>query len=143
MSRRTERVDELLRQEISQLLARQIKDPRLQGVISITRVKTSGDLRNASVFLSVMGDPAAKQSALEGIESAAPFLRRELRGRLTLRYVPYLKFMLDDSLEKADHLLRLMDSIREDPEEEDGEADDATPGQDGPRYFGPLDFSSR
>jgi len=60
MSRRTDRINELLREEISELLARQIKDPRLRGVISIIEVQTSGDLRNALVLLSVMGDPEAR-----------------------------------------------------------------------------------
>ena len=76
MPRRVDRINELLRQEISQLLSRQIKDPRLDGVISITQVKTTNDLRNARVFISVMGDSAAKQSALAGIQSAATYLRR-------------------------------------------------------------------
>ena len=113
MSRRIDRVNELLRLEISQVLARQIKDPRLSGVITITEVKTTPDLRNALVLLSVMGDQEAKKSALAGIESAAKFLRRELRGRLTLRYVPFLRFDLDDSLEHADRLMRIMNQIQE------------------------------
>ena len=113
MSRRIDRVNELLRLEISQVLARQIKDPRLSGVITITEVKTTPDLRNALVLLSVMGDHEAKKSALAGIESAAKFLRRELRGRLTLRYVPFLRFALDDSLEHADRLTRIMNQIQE------------------------------
>ena len=113
MSRRIDRVNELLRLEISQVLARQIKDPRLSGVITITEVKTTPDLRNALVLLSVMGDQEAKKSALAGIESAAKFLRRELRGRLTLRYVPFLRFALDDSLEHAARLMRIMNQIQE------------------------------
>ena len=114
MSRRTDRINELLRQEISQLLARQIKDPRLRGVISITEVQTSADLRNARVLLSVMGDEETKRSALDGIQSAATFLRRELRDRISLRYTPFLKFSLDESLEQADQVLQLMDHIRDD-----------------------------
>ena len=118
MPRRIDRINELLRQEISQLLSRQIKDPRLRGVISITEVQTSSDLRNAKVLLSVMGDQTSKQAALDGIQSAATFLRRELRDRLTLRYTPFLTFALDDSLEEADHLLQIMDRIRDDRTEE-------------------------
>ena len=113
MSRRIDRVNELLRLEISQVLARQIKDPRLSGVITITEVRTTPDLRNALVLLSVMGDQETKKSALAGIESAAKFLRRELRGRLTLRYVPFLRFVLDDSLERADRLMTIMNQIQE------------------------------
>jgi ribosome-binding factor A len=113
MPRRIDRINGLLRQEISQLLAHQIKDPRLNGVISITQVRTSADLRNASVSLSVMGDKNTQESALAGIRSAAAFLRRELKERLTLRYVPFLSFHLDDSIENADRVLRVMDHIHE------------------------------
>lgn len=112
MPRRIDRINELLRQEISQLLSRQVKDPRLNGVISITQVKTNNDLRNARVFISVMGDPAAKQSALEGIQSAATYLRRELRDRLAMKYVPFLSFALDNTLDDADHLDQIMNRIQ-------------------------------
>ena len=114
MSRRTDRINEQLREEISTLLARQIKDPRLKGVISITRVVTTGDLRSAKVFISVMGGPKTKKAALEGIQSAASFLRRELRDRINMRHTPFLTYELDDSLEEADQILRLIDKIRTD-----------------------------
>ncbi len=133
MSRRTDRVSGLLRHEISRLLTAGIKDPRLNGVISITRVATSSDLRNAHVYLSVMGDAAAKQSALDGIRSAAAFLRRELRPRLTLRYTPFLTFDLDESIEEGSHLLGIMDTIR------DTLPSHAQPDEDDD-YVGPLSF---
>ena len=113
MSRRIDRINDLLRDEISLLLSRQIKDPRLAGIISITSVITSADLRNAEVVLSVMGDQDTKRSALAGIQSAASFLRRELRDRISLRYTPFLKFTLDDTLEQAAHVLEIMDNIRD------------------------------
>ena len=115
MSRRTDRVNEQLREEISTLLARQIKDPRLNSVVSITRVVTSGDLRSATVYISVMGNQETKQTALNGIQSAASFLRRELRDRINMRHTPFMTYQLDDSLEEADQVLRLMDRVR--PEE--------------------------
>ena len=114
MSRRIERVNELLRQEISRLLTLQIKDPRLDGVITITRVTTSSDLRNARVFLSAMGDEATKQNALAGIRSAATFIRRELRSRVSMRYTPFLSFELDAGQQEADHILAIMDGIQND-----------------------------
>ena len=112
MSRRTDRVNELLRTEISHLLARQIKDPRINGVISVTRVSASNDLRAARVYISVMGGAETKRLALDGIQSAAAYLRRELRNRITLRHTPHLTFDLDDSMEEGDQILRLMDSLR-------------------------------
>ena len=113
MPRRVDRINGLLRDEISLLLSRQIKDPRLGGVISITEVRTSKDLRNAEVYVSVMGDQETQESALAGIQSAATYLRRELRDRLTMRYVPFLKFTLDKSIEDADQLFTIMDGIRD------------------------------
>ena len=124
MSRRIDRINDLLRDEISLLLSRQIKDPRLAVVISITSVNTSNDLRNAEVLLSVMGDEDARRSALDGIQSAASFLRRELRDRISLRYTPFLKFTLDDTLEQAAHIFEIMDNIRDEQAEQppaDGE----------------------
>ena len=136
MSRRIDRVNELLRHEISRLLTLQIKDPRLKGVISITRVTTSSDLRIAQVFLSVMGDSEVKLSALEGIRSASTFLRRELRSRVSLRYTPFLKFDLDESLEEADHILGIMDMIRDD--EPNQAPDGQATTEEGDPYIGPL-----
>lgn len=145
MSRRVDRINGLLRQEISQLLAREIKDPRLDGVISITQVQTANDLRSARVFVSVLGDRNAQQQALDGIQSAAAFLRRELRDRLKLRYVPFLKFALDDSMENADAVLRLMDRIqtataRPDSDPEPDFADSRPTHPQPSPYRGPLSF---
>ncbi len=131
MSRRVDRINGVLRQEFSLLLSRQIKDPRLNAVVTITQVETSSDLRTARVFLSVLGDQETREKALEGIQSAATFLRRELRDRLTLKYTPFLTFVLDDSLENADHLLRLMDRIQEESPPEESEVV-------GQPYEGPL-----
>ena len=110
-ARRLDRVNELLRSEISHLIARQIKDPRVDGVISVTEVVASGDLRSARVYISVMGREADRRAALDGIRSAASFLRRELRGRVNLRHTPHLTFALDDSIEEGDRVLRLMDGL--------------------------------
>lgn len=136
MSRRSDRINGLLRQEISNLLSREIKDPRLTGVISITQVQTSSDLRNARVFVSVMGDDETKRAALAGIQSAATFLRRSLRDRLKLRYVPFLKFSLDETMEDADAVLRLMDGFQE-------EGAISADTESLPTYSGPLSFSKR
>jgi len=112
MSRRTDRINEQLREEISMLLSRSTKDPRLNGVISITRVVSSGDLRSARVYISVMGNQQTKREALAGIQSAASFLRRELRDRINMKHTPFLTYELDDSLEEADQLLRLMNQVK-------------------------------
>ena len=128
MSRRTDRINEQLREEISTLLTRSIKDPRLNGVISITRVMSSGDLRSARVYISVMGNRQTKRDALAGIQSAASFLRRELRDRINMKHTPFLTYELDDSLEEADQLLRLMNQVNTEdrnPETSDPESSQA------------------
>ncbi len=113
MTRRTDRINGLLRQEISQLISHELKDPRLLGVVSITQVDTSVDLRHARVFVSVLGSQEEKETVLRGISSAAGFMRRELRERLSLKYIPELSFVLDQSIEEADHILRMMDRLSE------------------------------
>jgi ribosome-binding factor A len=135
-SRRVERINGQLRQELSQIISRQIKDPRLGGVITVTQVKTANDLRTARVFVSVLGDEATKHSTLEGIQSASTFLRRELRDRINLRYVPFMKFELDQSIEDADNLLRVIDRLQNgrDPRESSAEM----PAYEGPGHSLPT-----
>ena len=111
MTRRNDRINGLLRQEISQLLSRELNDPRLSGVVSITRVETSADLAYARVFVSVLGNQTEKETVLSGINSAMGYMRRELRARLSLRYVPELEFILDYSIEEAEHMFNLMDRL--------------------------------
>ena len=114
--RRMERVNGLLREEIAALLASQVNDPRLKGIITITQVRTASDLRSARVYVSVMGAEAVRQEALAGIQSSASYLRRELRSRVSLRHVPFLTFQMDDAMLEADRLMQLIDDL-EVPEE--------------------------
>ena len=118
--RRMERVNGLLREEISALLASQVNDPRLKGIITITQVRTASDLRSARVYVSVMGAEAVRQEALAGIQSSASYLRRELRSRVSLRHVPFLTFQLDDAMLEADRLMQLIDDLEVPDETEDG-----------------------
>ena len=115
MTRRTDRINGVLRQEISLLISRELRDPRLSGVVSITQVETSADLRFARVHVSVLGSSEQKQKVLQGIDSASNYMRKELGTRLYIRYVPKLSFVLDESLDKADRVYRLMDRISGDP----------------------------
>ena len=127
MSRRTDRINEQLREEISMLLTRSTKDPRLNGVISITRVVSSNDLRSARAYVSVMGNDQTKQEALAGIRAAASFLRRELRDRINMKHTPFLTYELDDSMEEADQLIRLMNQVK--PENQIPDTIDPTSSQ--------------
>lgn len=111
MSHRIERVSSLMRHEISDLLQRQIKDPRLSQFVAINEVSLSPDLKYARVFVSCMGSQEERQAILSGLEAAANFLRNQLAKRLRLRRIPELSFEWDDSIERGDRILRLMDEI--------------------------------
>ena len=127
--RRIERVNGLLREEISGLISSQLNDPRLRGIITITQVRTASDLRNARVYVSVMGNESIRQEALAGIQSSATFLRRELRDRVSLRYIPFLRFVLDDAILEADRLMKIIDDLEvSDGSESDGLAASAGQG---------------
>ena len=115
MAHRIERVNSLIRQEISQLLQRQVKDPRLGNFIAVTEVSTSADLKYAKVFVSRIGSEEEKQETLGALASASGFFRRELARRLKLRYIPVLSFQWDNSIERGDHLLQLINEVA--PEE--------------------------
>jgi ribosome-binding factor A len=97
-SHRVERVAAQLRQEISEIIIRDLKDPRI-GMASITDVKLSPDLRNATVKVSVVGENEGRQAAISGLEHAKGFIRRELGARLSnLRFAPELNFQLDEGV---------------------------------------------
>lgn len=109
--KRTERMGELLREEISQILLRGAKDPRI-GMISLTAVKVSGDFSNAKVYFVVNGGEEEKRRCLEGLKSARGFIRRELRKRLTVKTIPEVDFCYDDSLDYGDRIETLLRSIK-------------------------------
>jgi len=109
--KRAERVGDLIRREISEMLIRGIKDPRI-GLVTITRVRISDDLRVAKVYFSVMGGEEERERNLQGLESARGFIKREMGKRVRLRYVPEIVFRYDPSLEYADHIDRLIKEIR-------------------------------
>jgi len=111
MSRRLERVNHLIREEISELLQRQVKDPRLGGLVTVTSVSTSPDLRHAKVYISIMGEEQEKREALEAFNTASGFLRKELGTRLRMRCNPVLSFHRDDSIEQGTHILQLIDQV--------------------------------
>jgi ribosome-binding factor A len=111
MSHRIERVSSLMRHEISGLIQRQVKDPRINQFVAVTDVSISTDLKYAKVFVSCMGSEEEKKAILKGLGAASNFLRNHLAKRLRLRRIPELSFEWDDSIERGDHLLQLMDKI--------------------------------
>lgn len=111
MTRRSERVNDLLRAELSELVGQQLKDPRLQGLVTITQVIASPDLRHAKVYVSVMGSASEKSQGLQVLTAAAGYLRRELWRRLDIKRIPELSFLPDDSIERGSHLLQLLREV--------------------------------
>src|SRR5664280_593205 len=110
MSQRTDRVDELLRQEIGAILAREVADPRI-GFATVTDVETTRDLSHAKVWVSVIGDTAERRETLEALERAMRFVRRELGVRLHLRRIPALHVVLDASMEHGTRVLQILDEL--------------------------------
>ena len=111
MSRRTERVNDLIRDELSDLLLRKVRDPRLGGLISLTRVEVTPDLYNAAVFVSIMGEPEEQAVAMRVLNAAASFFHRELKQRLQIRRVPFLVFRLDTSIADGAAVLAHIDEV--------------------------------
>ena len=111
MTHRIGRVNSLIRNEISELLKRQVRDPRLGNFVAVTEVSTSLDLKYAKVFVSGICSEEEKKDTLNALTGASGFLRNELIHRLSLRRVPELSFQWDDSIERGSHLLELIDRI--------------------------------
>ena len=109
--KRAQKVGELILEEVSNILLREIQDPRI-GFVTITHVKVSDDLRYAKVFVSVMGEDEEKKNSLEGLQSASGFMRKKLGARLQLRCVPELVFKLDDSMEKSAKILTILSKLK-------------------------------
>lgn len=114
---RTDRVGALLQAALSELLLRDIKDPRV-GMVTVTSVKISPDLKHATVYVSTLGDDAAHGRVLAGLASARPFLQSQAGRRLGLRFTPELRFEIDPSIAAAARLEELLRSTRTPPRDE-------------------------
>ena len=107
-SNRMDRVNEELRREISIVIDQNLKNPNITGIISVTKVKTSPDLKSAKVYISLL-NCKSKKNTLEGIKNASGFIRTEIAKRVNLRYTPELIFQIDESMEygaKIDSILK-------------------------------------
>ena len=124
MSQRTERIDELLRQEIGQALERELADPGI-GFVTVTKVETSPDLAHARVWFSVIGPEAQRKETLAALRRAMPYMRHSLGSKIRLRRIPELEARLDDSLERGTRVLQILNDL------EAGKVPDeaATPGE--------------
>lgn len=116
MTTRQERVQELLKVEISDIALKQIKDPRL-GFITITDVEVSKDMRHARVFFSVLGDDQQKQQSLEILQAAAGYIRGEFGRRAHMKIIPEITFRLDTAVEHGARIFELLDKVKRDDEQ--------------------------
>lgn len=110
MTQRTDRIDELLRQEIGAIITRDIADPRI-GFVTITRVETTPDLQHAKVWVSVIGSSDVRAAALAALGHAMPFIRRELGPRIRIRRIPELHLRVDETLERGTRILQLINEL--------------------------------
>ncbi|MFH0771011.1 MAG: 30S ribosome-binding factor RbfA [Candidatus Omnitrophota bacterium] len=118
MGVRPERIASQMKEYVSSIVYEEIKDPRI-GFITVTRIEVTPDLRNAKIFFSVFGDKEDKQRALEGLNSAAGYIRKSLAEKLGTRFTPELLFRLDESAEYSIHLNEIFDKIKKEKEDKD------------------------
>ena len=111
MSRRTERLASTLQQELAQIIMRELNDPRLTGMPSITRVKVTEDLSLADVYITSMGTAGQQAAALNALKHSAGAMRTKLTKMLEIRQVPFLRFHIDDQLKKELEVLDLLDQV--------------------------------
>lgn len=111
MTRRTQQVGEMLREELSDIIRREVKDPRI-GFMSITSVEVPPDLRSAQVFVSVLGTDKERDDTLDALRSAARFIRFHLKPRLRMRQIPELEFRDDRSMEYAQQITATLREIK-------------------------------
>lgn len=133
LSHRVERIQEQVREEVSQMLATEVRDPGV-GLVTVTRAKVTGDLSLARVYWTILGDAAERKKTAQALERATPYLRRLLSERLTLRRSPELKFIFDESVAAQDRIERILLEIHAEDAartiEDPGIVDTATDGKD-------------
>ncbi|MBS4536005.1 30S ribosome-binding factor RbfA [Clostridium sp. D2Q-14] len=112
-SKRISRISEEIKKIVSELIIKEIKDPRMSSMTTITEVEVTNDLRYANIYISVLGNEKERESTIEALQSASGFIRREIGKRIKLRYIPEPKFNLDKSIENGIYISKLIDSIKE------------------------------
>lgn len=110
---RIDKINEEVRRELANII-RELKDSRIPMMTSVVSVNVTNDLRYAKAYISVMGDEATKKKAMEGLKSAAGFIRRELGKRIEIRYTPEFVFELDNSIEHGAHIEELLRNVNKD-----------------------------
>jgi ribosome-binding factor A len=125
---RKERLEELLKREISDIIRREVKDPRI-GFVTVTDAEVSGDLSFARVFVSVLGSEEQQAAALKGLNSATRFIRGEFGQRIKMRQVPEISFRFDKSIQHGARIHELLEQVKREEGEGSGEAPRSDRGQ--------------
>lgn len=110
---RSGRINEEMKREISSIIQNDIKDPRLNAMVSVTKVDVTKDLRYAKVFVSLFGDSENKENALNALKNSSRFIRHEISQRLNMRYTPEIIIELDNTIEHGMHIDKLLRKIKE------------------------------
>jgi len=110
---RAQRLAELLKEEIADILLKEIKDPRI-GFVSVTDIEVSNDLRHAGVYVSVLGNEDDRKNSMEGLEKATGYIRKLIGERIKVYHTPEIIFKYDRSLEHGIHISRIIDELKED-----------------------------
>lgn len=108
---RREKLRELIKEEVSSILRREMKDPRI-GFVTVTDVEISSDLSHVKIYVSVLGDEPSREETMRGLESATGFVRSELGRRIRLRHTPEIVFKFDSSIERGAKVLELLDKVK-------------------------------
>lgn len=116
MSKRVNRVSEQMKKELGDIITQKVKDPRI-GFITVTDVEVTGDLQDATVFISVLGDEKEKEDTLTGLNKAKGFIRSEVGKRIRLRKVPEIMFEFDESIEYGNKIQSLLQQVNEESNE--------------------------
>ncbi|NLY77000.1 MAG: 30S ribosome-binding factor RbfA [Tissierellia bacterium] len=119
--RRINRISEEIRKVISELLSREIKDPRISPMTSVTKVEVTNDLSYAYIYISVLGNEEEKENTIKGLQNAKGFIRREIGNRIDLRVLPEPVFYLDESIEQSLYISKLIDKVNKEDREKRGD----------------------
>jgi ribosome-binding factor A len=114
MSYHVERLREELHREIGLAIASEMRDPRVPGIVTVTEVKLAPDCRNATIYVSLMGDDSEKKSAVAALNKGAAFLQHLMTRRIVVKFIPKLYFKLDNTIEQSNRLNDLFNAIRTD-----------------------------
>ncbi|MBN1575435.1 MAG: 30S ribosome-binding factor RbfA [Chitinispirillaceae bacterium] len=109
-----ERLAELIRREIVAVIARELRDPRVPPIVTITGINLAPDIRNATVFVSIFDEKIKAGKAIEALNKAASFIQRLVAARITVKHFPRLYFKLDDTMEHVEHIHQLLKEIHDD-----------------------------